>query len=72
MEKFKIEAISFAQTFVSSFFTIVAVTISQVSPDNYSQFATNGFWASIILSSARTAVKLTWQKTLPVSIGGVK
>lgn len=72
MSKFKIEVISFAQTFLSSFLTVLAIAISQFNAEDYAEFLSSSFWAGVILASARTAIKMAWRKTLPESIGGVK
>lgn len=72
MSKLKIETISFIKTFLASFLSLVSVSLTQVTPEQYGQLATNGFWASLVLGAVRTAISLTWQKTLPQSIGGVK
>lgn len=72
MSKFKLEAISFAQTFGATFLTAVGATIISVPVSDYGQLMTNGFWGSTVLAAVRVAFKLAWQKLLPESIGGVK
>lgn len=70
MEKFKLEAISFAQTFGATFLTAVGTTIISVPVTDYGQLLTNGFWASTFLAAVRVALKFAWQRLLPESVGG--
>lgn len=71
-ENIKLQAISFAQTFVASFLSILGVAVFQVSPEvlanpnNWVISAVGG----AIFAAVRAALKMAWQKTLPVSIGG--
>ena len=72
MEKLKTEAISFAQTFVTLFLSTLSLGISQMSTEALMDWDTytTSFIVGLIVSAARTAVKLAWQQTLPESIGG--
>jgi len=72
MTYIKEHIISFIQTFLSSFFSFFAIGLSQITPDQYSQVFKNSFWIAIVLSAVRSALKVTWQKTMPESIGGIK
>lgn len=72
MEKLKLEAISFAQTFGATFLTAIGATIISVPVTDYGQLLTNGFWGSAVLAAVRVAFKFAWQKVMPDSISGVK
>ena len=74
MEKFKLEAISFAQTFVALFLFDVAFSLQQVPLDqlvSMKNFNT-AFFLGIVAASARSALKVAWQKFMPVKLGGKK
>ncbi len=73
-QAFKEKIISFIQTFLSTFLTVLGTLIVGTSPET---FANPQAWqissiVAVIDAAFRTALKLTWQKTMPVSIGGVK
>lgn len=72
MSKIKEEVISFAQTFITLFLSTVSLAISQMSVESLSDYHTytTSFVVGLVVSAARTALKLAWQKTLPASIGG--
>ena len=74
MNKFKIELISFAQTFGATFLTTVGILISNIPTEslNNPTTYTHSFVFGIVMAGARTAFKIAWQKFLPVSMGGVR
>lgn len=55
-----------AQTFVSAFLLALGTSITTGVPLQW----TYAFWASLIFAAARQAIKIVWQNTLPVAIGG--
>ncbi len=74
MEKFKLEAISFAQTFAALFLTDLAFSISQIPADQIlsGHVFTGAFVIGLISATARTALKAAWQKLMPQVLGGKK
>ena len=74
MSKFKTEVISFAQSFFSALVSalVLAASILPEGTLTNPDFYKTGGALALLFSAVRTAFKLTWQKTLPESIGGVK
>ena len=71
-DKIKLEFVSFAQTFVSSLLSILGVAVFQVSPEvlaNPNNWVISAIGGAIF-AAVRSALKVAWEKTLPVSIGG--
>ncbi len=62
----KAHIISILQTFVSAFLLAFGASLSTGIPLQW----TYAFWVSLAIAAARQAVKVVWQSTLPVSIGG--
>ena len=74
MEKFKLEAISFAQTFVALFLADIAFTLAEIPVSEIlsGEVLTGAFVVGIISASIRSALKASWQKFMPVKLGGKK
>lgn len=74
MEKFKIELVSFGQTFVSLFLLDLAVAVSNVGIENILSgvVLTNAFFVGLLSGAIRSAAKATWEKYMPVALGGKK
>jgi hypothetical protein len=74
MSKLKLETISFIKTFLATFLSILGVTIMQLpteqlmNPETYKA----SFIVGIVIGAVRSALSISWQKVMPVSVGGVK
>lgn len=70
----KEEVISFLQTFSAFFVVELGYQVSQVSFDKImnGDVLTWAFVIGLVVAAARSAVKLAWQKIMPVSLGGKK
>ncbi len=66
-EATKAKLISALQTFVSAFLTAVGATLATGEIQ-----WTWAFLGSILLAAVRVALKAVWEKSMPVSFGGVK
>lgn len=65
----KRHGVSFAQTFIATFLSILAVSITQVGPENW----TAALVGSILVAALRSAVKMSIEKFLPtVASAGIK
>jgi hypothetical protein len=71
-EELKSKVVSFAQTFVSSFLVVLSNVVLTTSPEALLNFQAWSFATtiSIIFGAVRLALKMSWEKTLPVSLGG--
>lgn len=74
MSKIKTEVISFVQTFLATFLSVISISITQLPVETLSNPQTYkaSFIAGLLISAVRTALKMTWQKTLPESVGGTR
>ena len=70
----KTEIISMAQTFVAFFVIDVGHSMLTVSASEIAngEVLTWAFFVSILVAGGRSALKLTWKKFMPVSLGGVE
>lgn len=73
-EKIKLELVSASQTFVSTFVVELGIALSAL-PDgtifNPDFWSTAGVGA-LLMTVGRSAVKIVWQKFMPIKLGGVK
>jgi len=71
-EKIKLEAISFAQTFVTLFLAQVGLMAAQIPLDQL--LSGEAFTAAVLVglfsAAARSALKAAWEKTMPIKLGG--
>jgi hypothetical protein len=74
MSKFKLEAISFAQTFVTLFVIDIALAFAQIPADQVlsGEVFTGAVLVGIVSAAARSALKVAWEKFLPKALGGKK
>lgn len=72
MQKFKTEAISFAQTFVSLFLTTVGAQIVLIPHEQLlsGEAFTGAFIVGLVSAAARSALKAAWERVMPVKLGG--
>lgn len=72
-EYIKSHVVSFAQTFISTFLVTLSAIVTQVPYETLSDPTawSKGAITACIFSLARTALKIAWEKTLPVSVGGL-
>ena len=68
----KEEFISFLQTFTAFFVIEMGYQISQVSFDQIisGEVLTWAFVIGLVVAAVRSAIKLAWQKVMPISFGG--
>lgn len=71
---FKEHLISFIQTFLATFCTVMGTVILSLPLDT---ILTPDFWktgaiAGLVMGAVRTTIKVVWQKYMPVSVGGVR
>lgn len=72
MSETKLKLISFLQTFLSSFVTILGGLILTVNPailTSPQAWTITAVWA-VVLGALRTALKMAWEKSMPLSFGG--
>ena len=74
MEKFKLEAISFAQTFVTVFLIDIGIALSQIPVSEIvsGKVFTVAFLTSVLFAASRSALKVAWEKIMPLKLGGKK
>jgi hypothetical protein len=72
MNNYKIQAVSFAQTFLASFVLYIGTAISELPIDRVMSGEVFGqsIVIGLIVAAARAALKVAWEKAMPVSLGG--
>ncbi len=73
MSDFKLQVISFVKSFLANFGGILIIALSQIPAATWDNPQTwkLSFFVGIVLAAIRSALSKTWEKTMPVSIGGV-